>query len=87
MTLGDKGSAIFMLPKENVAIVTFGRTVEKPGTASYQRDDTFLAHALWGAAKVGLEPDTIGMKGLDDGKFRVVDGEPRLSALAQKEWH
>ena len=86
MTLGDKGSAIFMLPKENVAIVTFGRTSGETGNCeSYQRDDTFLAHALWGAAKVGLEPDTIGMKGLDDGKFRVVDGEPRLSALAQKE--
>ena len=86
MTLGDKGSAIFMLPKENIAIVTFGRTSGETGNCeSYQRDDTFLAHALWGAAKVGLEPDTIGMKGLDDGKFRVVDGEPRLSALAQQE--
>ncbi|CAL6340366.1 unnamed protein product [Bathycoccus prasinos] len=86
MTLGDKGSAIFMLPKENIAIVTFGRTSGETGNCeSYQRDDTFLAHALWGAAKVGLEPDTIGMKGLDDGKFRVVDGEPHLSALAQQE--
>ena len=86
MTLGDKGSAIFMLPKQNVAIVTFGRTSGETGNCeSYQRDDTFLAHALWGAAKVGLEPDTIGMKGLDDGKFRVVDGEPQLSAAAQQE--
>ena len=42
MTLGDKGSAIFMLPKENVAIVTFGRTSGETGNCeSYQRDDTF----------------------------------------------
>ena len=54
---------VFSLPKENVAIVTFGRTSGKPGTASYQRTIRFSARAM-GRPKVGLEPDAIGMKGL-----------------------